>query len=137
MIRLVSRRVYRVSFQPSEPALVILVNTLIALMTIAFGAIGFLAPRFTARALDLEPTESTMGLSELRASAGGLFVALGLACLLIGGWTWAALGVAYVGAASGRLLSMLLDKPPQPKALGWFALEALPAAWLLSMNWPG
>ena len=113
-----------------------IVNILIALMTIAFGAMGFVAPRFAARALDLQPTTSTMGLSELRASAGGLFVALGLACLVFGGWTFAALGVAYAGAATGRLLSMILDGPPQPKALAWFLLEALPSAWLIALNWP-
>ncbi|WP_425070265.1 DUF4345 family protein [Sagittula sp. S175] len=113
-----------------------IVNILIALMTIAFGAIGFVAPRFTARALDMTPTETTMGLSELRASAGGLFVAMGLACLLVGGWAYAALGVAYAGAATGRAVSMAFDGPPQPKTLMWFAFEALPSAWLLWMNWP-
>lgn len=114
-----------------------IVNILIALMTIGFGAIGLVSPRFTAQALDMQPTETTMGLSELRASAGGLFVAMGLACLLIDAdWPWAALGVAYAGAATGRAVSMALDGPPQPKALMWFGFEALPSAWLLTLNWP-
>ncbi|MBP0482817.1 DUF4345 family protein [Sagittula salina] len=112
------------------------VNIIIAVMTIAFGAMAFSAPGYAARALDLAPTGSTMGLTELRASAGGLFVAMGLACLIVGDWTWAALGIAYTGAATGRVLSIFIDRPPQPKAFVWFLLEALPAAWLLTLNWP-
>ncbi|MFW2587059.1 DUF4345 family protein [Sagittula sp. SSi028] len=114
-----------------------IINILIALMTIAFGAIGFIAPRYAADALDLKVGDTTMGLSELRASAGGLFVAVGVVCLVTGaGWAYAMLGVAYAGAATGRTLSMLRDAPPQPKALAWFALEALPAIWLIWANWP-
>ena len=46
-------------------------NTLAAALTVAFGLFGFLAPRYTAAALDLRTGASTMGLSELRASVGG------------------------------------------------------------------
>ncbi|EPX76223.1 DUF4345 family protein [Salipiger mucosus] len=109
------------------------INIAIALLTVALGLFGFIAPRYTARVLDMAPTESTMGLSELRASAGGLFVAMGGACLLTGApWAYAMLGVAYAGAAAGRLVSMVADRPPQPKAAMWFAFEAGPAAWLLA-----
>lgn len=115
-----------------------MIDSLIALLTLAFGAIGFVAPRYAAKALDLEPTQSTMGLSELRASAGGLFVAMALTCLVTGaGFAYAMLGVAYAGAATGRVISMVVDKPPQPKAAIWFLLEGLPAVWLILMHWPG
>ncbi|MEC3860190.1 DUF4345 family protein [Mesobacterium sp. TK19101] len=114
-----------------------IVNIALAALTVGLGGFGFLAPRFTASALDLETRGSTMGLSELRASAGGLFVALGLACLLTGaGWLYAALGVAYAGAATGRAVSIAIDRPPMPKAAVWFAFEALPATWLIAVNWP-
>lgn len=114
-----------------------MIDILIALLTLAFGAIGFVAPRYAAQALDLQPTRSTMGLSELRASAGGLFVAMALTCLVTGaGFAYAMLGIAYAGAATGRVISMVVDKPPQPKALIWFLLEALPSAWLLARHWP-
>ena len=36
-----------------------LLNIVAALLTIAFGLFGFLAPRYTASALDLAPTDST------------------------------------------------------------------------------
>ena len=54
------------------------INPALALLTIIFGAFGFLAPRYTMGALDFETTKSTMGLSELRAGSGGLFVAVGI-----------------------------------------------------------
>lgn len=114
-----------------------IINIALALLTIAFGLFGFLAPRYTASALDLEPTGSTMGLSELRAGSGGLFVALGLWCLLTGNpMVYFALGVAYVGAGAGRMLSILIDKPPLKKALLFLAFEWPPAAFLIWNNWP-
>ncbi len=112
-----------------------LINPAIALLTVAFGLFGFLAPRYTADVLDLKPTDSNMGLSELRASAGGLFVALGLGCLVLGTpMAYAMMGVAYVGAGTGRLVSTVLDNPPRGKALLYFAFEAMPAAWLILWN---
>jgi len=114
-----------------------LINPALALLTIAFGLFGFVAPRYTASALELKPVGSTMGLSEMRASVGGLFVAVGLACLISGApEAYAMLGIVYAGAGTGRLLSLVLDNPPRNKALLYFAFEALPAAWLLSVN-PG
>ncbi len=108
-----------------------------AALTIAFGAFGFLAPRYTAQALDLAPTDSTMGLSEMRASVGGLFVASGVCLLLLDmPAAWAALGIAYAGAASGRVLSALLDRPPMRKLLVFGGIEAALAAWLVLANLP-
>lgn len=104
----------------------------LALLTLGLGLFGFLAPRYTADALDLDTRGSTMGLSELRASAGGLFVAMGAVCLVLGTpAAFAMLGVAYAGAGAGRVLSIVLDRPPMPKALIWAAFEVLPALWLL------
>lgn len=114
-----------------------LINPALALLTIGLGLFGFLAPRYTASALDLDPVKSTMGLSEMRASVGGLFVAMGLVCLISGEpMVYVMLGVAYAGAAAGRLISIIVDKPPMPKALIYFLFEALPAAWLTCMNMP-
>ena len=115
-----------------------IVNAALAVLTIGLGAFGLIAPRYTAGVLDLAPQASTMGLSELRASAGGLFVAVGTVCLTTGaGWAYGMLGVAYAGAATGRLVSILADRPPMPKALVWFAFEAVPAAWLIALaDWP-
>lgn len=108
------------------------ISPFIAALTIFFGCFGFLAPRYTADALDMVPTGSTMGLSELRAGNGGLFIAMGLWCLYSGDpMAYFMLGIAYAGAATGRLLSIVVDKPPLKRALLFFALEGPPAAWLL------
>ncbi|HKL69307.1 DUF4345 family protein [Salibaculum sp.] len=113
-----------------------LIDILIALLTIVFGSFGLLAPRYTAGALDMAPTHSTMGLSELRAGSGGLFVALGLWCLVAGAPAYFALGIAYLGAGAGRALSILMDRPPLKKVLIFLAFEWPPAAWLLWAHWP-
>jgi hypothetical protein len=44
------------------------------------------------------------------------------------------LGFAYAGAATGRALSILLDKPPLAKAFVYFLIEAVLAAWLVFAN---
>ncbi|MEM7296590.1 MAG: DUF4345 domain-containing protein, partial [Pseudomonadota bacterium] len=83
-----------------------IIDILIAAFTLALGLLGLFAPRYVASALDLAPTNSTMGLSELRAGQGGLFVAVSAWCLITGdSAAYAALGVIYLGAGTGRLLS--------------------------------
>ena len=112
-----------------------IINIVFALVTIGFGGFGFLAPKYTAGVLDLKTDGSNMGLSELRASAGGLFIGAGLACLVIGApLAYAMLGFAYAGAAAGRAISLFIDKPPFRKALAYFAFEAVFAAWLILAN---
>lgn len=111
------------------------INLIAALLTIAFGLFGFLAPRYTASALDLEPTHSTMGLSEMRASVGGLFVIAGAAAILIGQpLAFAMIGFAFAGAALGRILSLVFDKPPVTKLLIFGGIEVALAAWLIIAN---
>lgn len=110
-------------------------NVVAALLTVAFGLFGFLAPRYTASALDLAPTESTMGLSEMRASVGGLFVVAGIAAIWINApLAYAMIGFAFVGAALGRCLSLLLDNPPRTKVMVFGGIEAALALWFIAAN---
>lgn len=112
-----------------------ILNILCALLTIGFGLFGFLAPRYTASVLDLAPTHSTMGLSEMRASVGGLFVMAGLAAIWLDEpLAYAMIGFAFVGAAIGRVISILFDKPPVGKVLLFGGIEAALAAWFLWAN---
>ena len=111
------------------------INLISSLMTIGFGLFGFVAPRYTASALDLEPTASTMGLSEMRASVGGLFVIAGCAAI----WLdqplgYAMLGFAFAGAALGRAISLILDKPPVRKVLIFGGIECALAVVFLYLN---
>jgi hypothetical protein len=112
-----------------------ILNIVAALLTVGFGLFGFLAPRYTAAALDLAPTTSTMGLSEMRASVGGLFVVAGLASIWLNEpLGYAMIGFAFVGAALGRIVSLILDKPPVTKVLIFGGIEAALATWFLAAN---
>jgi len=112
-----------------------IVNLIAALLTIGFGLFGFVAPRYTAAALDLAPTTSTMGLSEMRASVGGLFVVAGGAAIWLDEpLAYAMIGFAFVGAAFGRALSLIFDRPPVIKVLVFGGIEAALAAWFLWAN---
>jgi hypothetical protein len=112
-----------------------IINFACCLLSIGFGLFGFIAPRFTAATLDLAPTVSTMGLSEMRASVGGLFVASGLAALWIDApMGYAMIGFCYLGAAFGRAVSLAVDKPPLRKTLVFGGIEAALASVLLVVN---
>lgn len=112
-----------------------LLNILGALLSVGFGAFGFLAPRFTAQVLDLETTKTNMGLSELRASVGALFVGLGIGAVILGSPTaYAMVGFAWGGAALGRLLSCLTENRDNRKAWIYFAVEAVVSIVLLGIN---
>ncbi|KEJ97636.1 protein of unknown function [Pseudosulfitobacter pseudonitzschiae] len=112
-----------------------ILNVIAALATVAFGLFGFVAPRYTAQTLDLAPTNSTMGLSEMRASVGGLFVVSGLAVMWLDApIAYGMLGFAYAGAAAGRVVSLVLDKPPFRKLLVFGGIEAALALWLIIAN---
>lgn len=112
-------------------------NAIIAIATIGAGGIAFLRPRFTAKALGLVTDGSTEGLSELRAASGGLFIALGVAVLVLSSpWAPFMLGVAYVGAAVGRALGIVLDKAGTTKIWLFFLWEIGFAGWLIYVNAP-
>ncbi|MEM8730087.1 MAG: DUF4345 family protein [Pseudomonadota bacterium] len=115
-----------------------ILNVAAALLTIAFGAFGLLAPAWTAAALDLKPDGSTMGLSEMRASVGGLFVITAIAAIWLNQpLAWAMLGFVYAGAALGRGVSLMLDAPPFAKAAVFGGIELVLALWLILANLRG
>ncbi|WP_281994649.1 DUF4345 family protein [Ruegeria faecimaris] len=112
-----------------------ILNIAAAVLTIGFGLFGFLAPAWTAASLDLAPTNSTMGLSEMRASVGGLFVVTGIAVIWLNTpMAYAMLGVVYAGAALGRFVSVILDHPPLIKAMTFGGIELILALWLILAN---
>jgi hypothetical protein len=93
-----------------------------ALCTV-MGLLGAIAPYRAARLVSIQPV-GALGVSEIRATYGGLFVAMGLACL----WAqspsaYLAAGVSWVGAGLMRFPSIFLDKGSFPKVLGGAALE--------------
>ncbi len=98
-------------------------NYIFAALSIGIGAISWLNPTYAMAALDLHATDSTMGMSEVRASAGALFVGMGIGALLIGTPdAYAMLGFCWMGAAAGRLTSLVLDGQSRQKWT-FFAVE--------------
>jgi hypothetical protein len=96
-----------------------------ALLTVALGLLGLLAPLQAGHMVGLKP-EGPRGLSELRATYGGLFTGLGLACLVLQApVAYAVAACAWLGAALARLASMALDRNPSWLNAGGVALELL------------
>ena len=79
-----------------------------ALVTLAMGGLGLVRPRAAARLIGLEP-RGRLGGSELRATYGGLFAALGAFTLLTRDEVaFALVGAAWLGAAAARVGDALL-----------------------------
>ncbi len=113
-----------------------ILNTAMAILSIALGAIGWLAPRYTMGAIDTQTVgESTMGLSEVRAASGALYVGLGIGALLLNEPTaYVMLGLAWGGAAIGRLTSIIMDGSQPTKKVAFFVIEAAVAIPLIALN---
>lgn len=110
-------------------------NIALALLSIGLGAVGWLAPRYTMDVLDMAPKGSTMGLSEIRAASGALFIGLGAGALVLGEpLAFAMVGFAWAGAAIGRLTSILADEASTRKTYLFFATEITVAGALLAAN---
>lgn len=116
------------------------INNLLAVLSALFGAIALIAPRYAMEALKLALADGRSdGLSELRAASGGAFVALAMVGLALGSaqpFVWVMVGVHYLGAGAGRLVSIVVDGSGSPKILGFFAVEAAFGAWFVIANWP-
>ena len=111
-----------------------LVNIGLALFSVALGLFGWLAPRYTMEVVDLQKGPSSMGLSEVRAASGALFVGLGVGAIFLATpAAYAMIGFAWGFAAIGRLTSIVLDGATQKK-WGFFACEIAVGAALIGLN---
>ena len=110
-----------------------ILNIIFALLSIGIGAISWLNPKYAMASLDLHAGTTTMGMSEVRASAGALFVGMGIGAFLLGSPTaYAMLGFCWVGAAVGRATSLFTDGQSRKKWI-FFLVEAgvgIPALFL-------
>ena len=111
-----------------------ILNIIFALLSIGLGCFGCLAPRYTMGALDLKGGETTMGMSEVRASAGALFVGMGVGAIWLGTpEAYLMLGFCWAGAAMGRLTSLVMDGATRQK-LTYFAVEAVVGVAAIVLN---
>lgn len=89
--------------------LLLILKIIAALATTATGLIALIKPstihRFTGLIAD-----GARGISEIRSSMGGLFIALGLAPLFLGTVAYQMLGIGYFAMAAARTFSILFDK---------------------------
>jgi hypothetical protein len=102
-----------------------------ALVTLALGLLALVWPGRAAARVGIAPLGS-FGLSEVRATYGGLFAALGAFALVAqDAVVFTGLGAAWLGAAGGRLLSAVLDGSREPRNFAAGLLEGLVGLLLL------
>jgi len=87
-----------------------ILKILAAVGTIATGLFSLIKPLAVRGFTGLE-APGGRGITEIRAVLGGFFVALGAAPLIFGSADmYLMLGIAYLGVAAVRLVSMFVDK---------------------------
>jgi hypothetical protein len=95
-----------------------------ALITFVLGFLALVYPNVIAKFVSVDPIGLT-GVSEVRATYGGFFAALGGVCLYSQSSTiFFVAGVAWFGAALGRGLSVFMDRSYAPKNLAGILFEA-------------
>jgi len=85
-----------------------------------------------AKLVSIEPVGG-LGVSEIRATYGGLFFAMGVICLVIRSPdAYLIAGASWLGAGLLRFPSLVVDKGSFPKALGGAAIELTMGVLLLT-----
>lgn len=102
-----------------------------AAISSAAGILGLLWPRPVSRVIGLH-IPWRLGLSEVRATYGGLFIGAGLGVILIGNRDAAlVLGAAWAGAFLARTVSFVIDRSRTRENIAGLAIEATIALLLL------
>jgi len=101
------------------------VNTLGAFLTFGLGLFGLFAPESVARFVGVIP-DGERGISEIRATYGGLFLAIGLFAMIAqSNDVFRVIGVGWIGAASARSFSYVRDNSRSGANLGAIVMEAV------------
>lgn len=97
---------------------------LVALITLIFGLVAVILPKGTAKAMYFS-LKGGRGAAEFRVGVGAFFVGMGaMAIYLNDANVFQMLGVAYLVAATTRVLAIFLDKPnPNGSYLGFLVVE--------------
>lgn len=102
-----------------------------AVISILAGCLGLIWPRKVSAVIGLH-LPGSLGVSEFRATYGGLFIGAGLAVLLIGTREAAlVLGAAWGGAFVARAVSLIVDRSRSKENLGGLAIEGVVATLLV------
>ncbi len=109
-----------------------LLNNAGALITAGLGVVGLVRPSAASAFTSLEP-RGKIGVSEIRATYGGFFLALGAWALYTQSPTaFTVVGIAWLGAAAGRAVSVVADRSTEAKNFGGIAFEAIIGLLLLA-----
>jgi hypothetical protein len=101
-----------------------------ALATAATGLFALVKPAATYGFIGLNAV-GVRGVSEIRAIFGGLFIALGVAPLLLGLVAYRMLGLGYLAIAVARTFSIIFDKSYAQSNLISLAIEIVLGAILV------
>ncbi|MCS6626837.1 DUF4345 family protein [Roseibacterium beibuensis] len=111
------------------------INMAVGLLTIGLGLLGWLAPRWTMEQLDMVAGPTHMAYTEVSAVSGALFVGMGLGAMILNEpLGWVVMGLAYGGAAVGRVTSIFRDNAASRQSWTFFGAEAALASWLILAN---
>jgi hypothetical protein len=100
------------------------VNTVGSLITLGLGLFGLFWPLAAARLVGIEP-DGARGISEIRATYGGIFLAIGIyATIVQSDVVFRALAVAWCGAAAARAFSYVHDESRSASNLAAIVVEA-------------
>ena len=103
-----------------------------AAATFLLGSLGLVAPAKAAALVSISPL-GLNGKSEIRATYGGLFAAMGAFCLISQSTeVFGVASVCWLGAFVGRMISVFIDGNRQLKNIGGCALEASIGLLLMS-----
>jgi hypothetical protein len=102
-----------------------------AAISVLAGCLGLVWPQRVSAVIGLH-LPGRLGVSEFRATYGGLFIGAGLAVLLLGSRDAAiVLGAAWGGAFVARTMSVVVDRSRSKENAAGLAIEAVIAALLL------
>lgn len=108
-----------------------IINSIGAGICLLLGIMGFLMPNFTANFVGVLP-DGKRGISEIRATYGGVFAGLGgFALYLQDANVFTAIGIAWLCAAIVRIISIIVDKSFDRLNFGGVFFEIFVAAFLL------
>lgn len=102
-----------------------------AVISTLAGCLGLIWPAKVSTFIGLQ-LPGPLGVSEFRATYGGLFIGAGLATLLIGSREAAlVLGAAWAGAFLARAISLIVDNSRSKENIAGLAIEGVVASLLL------
>jgi hypothetical protein len=111
--------------------ILLILKIIAALATAATGLLAFFKPDAVYGFTGLT-ANGVRGISELRAVFGGLFIALGIAPLVLGATAYQMLGYGYLAIAVTRTISILIDKSYAQSNLISLAIEIVFGAILVA-----